>query len=255
MLIDTHAHLTDEAFNEDFDQIIENAKEYGVEKIITSGYNLSSSKEALNFAENHEGVFASIGIYPENAEEYCSDVEKEIILLAQNKKVVAIGEIGLQYTDGMPEKNLQKEVFVKQLKMADRLNLPIVLHCRDAFGDMILLLKENKNFLNSGGTFHCFSGSLEIAQEAIKLGLYISIGGVSTFKNATKLQEIIKEVPLEKIILETDCPYLAPAPFRGQRNQPAMVRRIAENLSVIKGVSIEDIERVTTENARRLFKI
>ena len=150
---------------------------------------------------------------------------------------------------------IQKKVLIKQLQLANRLNLPVVIHCREAYGDMIEILKENKNLLSSSGTFHCYCGSLEIAQEVIKLGLYISVGGVSTFKNSTRLQETIKQIPLEKIILETDCPYLSPHPFRGKRNEPAQVATIAGHLAELKGTNLEEIEKVTSENARRLFGI
>lgn len=255
MLIDTHAHLTDESFELDVDDVVLNAKQNSVEKIITSGYDLISSKKALEFAKKYDGVFCSIGIYPENCKEYNEDVEKEIVNISKNKKVVAIGEIGLQYTENMPDKEIQKKVFIKQLKLANKLGLPVVIHCRDAYGDMIELLKENKDYLSFSGTFHCFSGSLEIAKEAIKLGLYISVGGVSTFKNASRLQDAIKEIPLERIILETDCPYLSPHPYRGKRNEPARIKEIAENLAVLKNVGKEEVEKITTENSRRLFKI
>lgn len=255
MLIDTHAHLTDQAFSQDGEKVVCDAKNTGVEIIITSGYDIESSIGALAFAEKHDGVYASVGIYPENIAEYDENSEKTLEKLAKNDKIVAIGEIGLQYTDGMPDKYLQKEVFAKQIRLADKLGLPIVIHCREAFGDLIEILKENKQFLNRGGTFHCFCGSLEIAKEAINLGLYISVGGVSTFKNAVRLQEVIRQIPLERIILETDCPYLSPHPYRSKRNEPSRVAVIAENLARLKNISVAEVERVTTENARRLFDI
>lgn len=255
MLIDTHAHLNDEAFSQDVEKVVFDAQKEGVEKIITSGYDLNSSIEAIKLADKFENVYASIGFYPENSSEYNENTEKMLLKLAENPKVVAIGEIGLQYTQGMPEKSLQKEVFVRQLKLAHSIQKPIIIHCRDAYGDMIEILKENKQFLTFGGTFHCFSGSFEIAKEAIKLGLNISVGGVSTFKNANKLQDALKEIPLECMIFETDCPYLSPHPFRGQRNQPSRVTTIAQNLAELKEISLEEVERITTENARRLFSI
>ena len=255
MFIDTHAHLTDKAFAGREEEILQNAKDCLVEKAITSGFDLASSKEAIEFAKKHDGVYASIGFYPEYVKNYTVEDEEELKSLAKDKKVVAIGEIGLQYTDGMPERELQKEVFLKQLKLAYQLEKPVVLHCRDAYGDMIKFLKENKDFLVYGGTFHCFSGSYEIAMEAIKLGFYISIGGVSTFKNATNVKEVLKNVPLERMLLETDCPYLAPHPYRGKINEPKYIPTIAENLAVLKGVDVETVAKITTENARRLFKI
>ncbi len=255
MFIDTHAHLTDKAFAGREEEILQNAKDCLVEKVITSGFDLASSKEAIDFARKHDGVYASIGFYPEFVQDYTVETEEKLKYLAKDKKVVAIGEIGLQYTDGMPERELQKEVFLKQLKLAYQLEKPVVLHCRDAYGDMIKLLKGNKDLLVFGGTFHCFSGSYEIAMEAIKLGFYISIGGVSTFKNATNVKEVLKNVPLERMLLETDCPYLAPHPYRGKINEPKYIPTIAENLAVLKGVDVETVAKITTENARRLFKI
>ena len=255
MLVDTHAHLTDKAFFDDSKEVILNAQQSGVAKIITSGYNLKSSIEALEFAKEHDGVYASIGVYPENAEEYNQETEDKLAEMSKDEKVVAIGEIGLQYTEGMPDKEIQKEVFVRQLQLANKLRLPIVIHCREAFGDMMQLLKENHDLLENSGTFHCFSGSLEIANEAIKLGLYISVGGVSTFKNATRLQEAIKEIPIDKIILETDCPYLSPHPYRSKRNEPQRIATIAENLAMLKGLDKSEVERITSENVRRLFNI
>ncbi len=254
MLIDTHAHLTDEAFSGSVDEIISKAKDCTVTKIITSGFDYSSSVEAVKFAEKYQGVYASIGDYPENIYEYNEEIENKLETLAKHDKVVAIGEIGLQYTDGMPDREKQKEIFLKQVALANRCHLPIVIHCRDAYGDMIELLKKNKNLLSHGGTFHCFSGSYEIAREALKLGFYISVGGVSTFKNATSLKETLKKLPLERLILETDCPYLAPHPYRGKLNMPSFVPTIAANLAEIKGVSVEEIAEKTTQNAEKLFK-
>lgn len=254
-LCDSHAHLTDKAFAGEVGQIIKNAQEHGVDFIITSGYDLSSSKGAVELAEKYDNVYASIGIYPENCEEFDENCEKEIENLAKNKKVVAIGEIGLQYTENSPEKEKQIAVFERQIKLAYRLGLPIVIHCREAYGDCLQVLKKNKEYLKYGGTLHCYCGSSEMAKEFIKLGLYISVGGVSTFKNAARVKEVAREIPCDKILLETDCPYLAPHPFRGAKNQPAMIKFIAENLAALKGGSLENIAKQTTENARRLFKI
>ena len=254
MLIDTHAHLTDEAFSGNVDEIINKAKDCTVTKIITSGFDYNSSMDAVKLAEKYQGVYASIGVYPENIYDYNEEIENKLESLAKHDKVVAIGEIGLQYTDGMPDREKQKEIFLRQVALANRCGLPIVIHCRDAYGDMIELLKENKALLSHGGTFHCFSGSYEIAKEALKLGLYISVGGVSTFKNATSLKETLKKLPLERLILETDCPYLAPHPYRGKLNMPSYIPTIAANLAELKGVSVEEIAEITTENAEKLFK-
>ena len=255
MYIDTHAHLTDKIFEGQINDILSEAKQSKVEKIITSGFDLNSSKEALDLAKKYDNIYCSIGVYPENIYDYNEQIENQLKKLSQNKKVVAIGEIGLQYTENMPEHEKQKEVFLRQIKLAKDCKLPVVLHCREAYGDMISLLKKNKDLLTFGGTFHCFSGSYEIAKEAIKLGLYISVGGVSTFKNAQNVKNMLKNIPLENIILETDCPYLIPHSYRGKVNKPSYIPLIAENLAIIKGCNIEQVENITTQNANNLFKI
>ena len=255
MFIDTHAHLTDSAFEGRADQIISHAKECSVEKIITSGAGFTSSLAAAAFASKYDGVFCTIGIYPENIYELDDNVCDKMREIAAGSKVVGIGEIGLQYTEDAPERSVQKAGFLRQIELAKELGLPIVIHCRDAIGDMIELLKQNKQLLSNGGTYHCFSGSEESAKEIIKLGLHISMGGVSTFKNAQRLRDTLAKVPLEHMLLETDCPYLAPHPYRGQTNTPAYIPNIAENLAKIKGVTVEKVAEVTTENARRLFGI
>lgn len=255
MLIDTHAHLTDKAFEGEEEKIIQEAKDCTVKKIITSGYNLPSSKMAVEFCHAHEDIYASVGIYPENIYELDEEVEKSLAELAHDEKVVAIGEIGLQYTDGMPDREVQKRGFVKQIRLAHDLRKPIVIHCREAYGDTLEILKANKEYLTYGGTMHCFGGSEQVAKELIKLGLHISVGGVSTFKNAERLRDVLRVVPIEKILLETDCPYLTPQPYRGRRNSPEYIPLIAENLAKIKGISEQEVASITTENARRLFKI
>lgn len=255
MYIDTHAHLTDPAFEGKAEQIIAYAKDCGVEKIITSGADIDSSVAAAEYAENFDGVYCTIGVYPENIDELTDDGCEKLRTLARQRKVVGIGEIGLQYTDGAPDREMQKVGFLRQIALANDLSLPIVIHCRDAMGDMLDMLRKNKALLKHGGTFHCFSGSAESAQTVIDLGLHISVGGVSTFKNAERLRDTLAKVPLERMILETDCPYLAPHPYRGMTNSPVFIPTIAENLAKIKGVTIEEVAEATTRNARRLFGI
>ncbi len=255
MFIDTHAHLTDERFDEDREEIIKKAFDSMTEKIITSGVNLENSKQAVKLAEEYENIYASIGVHPQDVDGVEDNTLKEIERLASSKKVVAIGEIGLEYLENSPDRELQNQVFIEQILLAEKLELPIVIHTRNAIGDTMKILREYKNHLKSGGTLHCFSESLEIAQEAIKLGFCISVGGVSTFTNAKRLQEAIKEIPIENIILETDCPYLAPTPYRGQRNDSSFIPVIAENLAKLKNLSVQEVEEITTLNARRLFKI
>lgn len=255
MLIDTHAHLTDEKFAHDLEEVIQKAKDSTVEMIITSGSSLPTSVAAVEIAEKHDCVFASVGVHPQDVQGFSQETIDSLEKLAKSKKVVAIGEIGLEYLDGSPDRTLQKDAFLAQIKLAHKLGLPIVIHTRQAIGDTMQILRENKNLLTNGGTLHCFSESLEIAMEAIKLGLNISVGGVSTFTNAKRLQEVLTQVPLSSIILETDCPWLAPTPLRGQRNEPCFVPIIAQNLARLKGVEVEEVARVTTQNARRLFCI
>ncbi len=253
--VDTHAHLTDRAFDEDRDMVIKNCYDMGVERVITSGFNIPSSREAVALAQKYQGVYASVGVYPENILELDENAFKSLSKLAQENKVVAIGEIGLQWTENMPSKERQIEGFIAQLSLANSLKLPVIIHCREASGDMLQLLRENHHLLKYGGTMHCFSGSLEIAKELMKLGLHISVGGVSTFKNATSLHKVIAEIPLERILLETDCPYLTPHPYRGKRNSPCFIPTIAENLAKLKGLELEKVIRQTTKNAKELFKI
>lgn len=254
MFVDTHCHLTDEKLS-DSENILKKSHEMGVAKMITSGFDLPSSIEAVKFAEKHEGVFASIGIYPCEVDKVDENYIEKLKALAKNDKVVAIGEIGLELRENCPSFERQKEVLVEQLILAHELKLPLVFHCREAIGKMLEILKENKHLLEFGGTLHCFTESKEVAKEIVKLGLHISIGGVSTFKNARHVQEAIGVVPLEKMLLETDSPYLAPTPFRGQINTPAFIPYIAENIAKIKGISTAEVGEITTANATKLFKI
>ncbi len=253
MFIDTHAHLYNERFDGMLDEIVKYASDMNVKKIICSASDIETAYKAIAVAEKYEGVYATIGVHPQDAGRVEKDYLKTLEKLAENKKVVGIGEIGLEYMEGCPDKNVQKKVFLEQLFLAHKLKLPIVIHCRNAVGDMLELLQENKNLLEYGGTFHCFSESLESARLVLALGLHISVGGVVTFKNGRKLQEVVPFVPLDRLLLETDCPYLAPEPNRGKLNQPAYIPLIAEKIASLKGIEVSDVAKHTTENARRLF--
>jgi len=200
-----------------------------------------------------EGIFSMVGIYPSEAKTYNDEVEEKIIELAKNPKVVAIGEIGLDYYWDKSFVDLQKEVFIKQIKLANKLNLPIVVHDREAHKDCFDILKEHNR--GSSILFHCFSGSVEFMRECVKQGWLIALGGVVTFKNAVKMKEVAKEVPLDKLVLETDAPYLTPVPFRGKENKPAYVRYVAEEIAELREVSFEEIVDVTTRNAEEFFGI
>lgn len=247
--IDVHAHL--DAF-EDVEKVINDAKINGVEKIVTAGYNLASSKKCVELAKKYPGVYAVIGLHPENIEDENADYLSELKVLAKNEKVVGIGEIGLDYHYGK-DKERQKKIFVEQIELANLLNLPIVIHSRDAMGDTMEILKKHK--VKNGGLMHCYSGSIESARELKKLGFSFSFGGVCTFKNAKNVCAVIEDLSMDSIMLETDCPYLAPVPHRGERNEPKYIPLIAERITELKNMQIEEVTRITTNNAKNIFKL
>lgn len=251
-LIDSHGHINDEKFD-DVEDVIKRAEETGLEAMICASCNLSSSQVATGFANKHKIVYANVGFHPENVDEFDQKSLSEIEKLAKNEKVVAIGEIGLDYYWTKENKEKQKEVFVAQIELANKLGLPVVVHCRDAMGDMLETLEKHP--LKKPSLMHCYGGSLESAKELMKLGFSFSFGGLVTFKNAKNVVEVVQNLPIEKILLETDCPYMCPEPFRGQRNEPRNVIYVADAISRIKNLPIEEVASVTTENAKRLFGI
>ncbi|HHY59320.1 MAG TPA: TatD family hydrolase [Clostridia bacterium] len=253
-LIDTHVHLMDERFREDVDQVIANAKAAGVVAMANVGYDLESSRQAVAMAQEEPCLYAVVGIHPHDAKLCTPEALRELEELARQPKVVAIGEIGLDYYRNLSPKEVQKEAFRQQIRLAQKLNKPIVVHDRDAHGDTIQILKEEK-VSAIGGVLHCYSGSWEMAREAMKMGLFISLAGPVTFHNARRLQDIAKLMPLDYLLIETDCPYLAPEPYRGKRNEPAYVVKVAEMIAAVKRKSLEEIAQVTTANARRIFGI
>ena len=253
MFIDTHCHLTDKQFQKDIEKVLAFSEQLGVKFFVTSGFDLDSSIKAVEFASLHKNVFATIGIYPEHA---CLADEKtfaKLEELAKNKKVVGIGEIGLQFTDKAPAKEVQIKVFERQIDLAFDLQKPIVIHCREAMGICLETLEKKRDKLVYGGTMHCFSGSRESALRVLKLGLNISVGGVSTFKKATNLREALSTVPLERILLETDCPYLAPTPYRGQINYPKYVSLVAQKIAELKQCSLHVVLEQTDQNVKKIF--
>lgn len=256
MLIDTHAHLDFEDYNEDRDEVIKRAFENGIEKIINVGCSLERSKTSIELAEKYENVFATVGLHPDEIRSLdVSDLKYELEnLIKSSKKVVAIGECGLDYSRIKldQEKDKQKELFKLHLDLAQDLDLPLVIHVRDIFDDALNVLK---NYEGLRGVMHCFGGSVKEAKKVLEAGFLISFTGIVTFKNAKEVQEAAKFVPLEKMMLETDCPFLAPEPNRGRRNEPAFVRDIAEKICELKEVSMEEVERVTTENAENMFRL
>ena len=241
-LIDTHAHL----------DMMTKFDISGVGKIVVPSVEVNTMDKVVELSQN-DNIFSMVGIYPSEAKTYNQEVENKIIELAKNPKVVAIGEIGLDYYWDKSFKELQKEVFIKQIKLANKLNLPIVVHDREAHKDCFDILKENNN--NSKVLFHCFSGSVEFMKECVKEDWYIALGGVVTFKNAIKMKEVAIEVPLDKLVLETDSPYLTPVPFRGKENKPAYVKYVAEEIAKLRNIKYEEIVDITTRNAEEFFNL
>ena len=249
-LIDTHAHLDMYA---DWDVIIKNANSNGIKKIIIPAVETKYFQKVMDIANSYENVFCMMGIFPTEAKNWEDGIIDTIKSFAKSDKVVAIGEIGLDYYWDKTFTDKQKEIFIKQIKVANELNLPIDIHDREAHRDTFDILKEYNN--GSDVIFHCFSGSIEFAQECIKQGWYISLGGVVTFKNAVKTKEVAKGIPLEKLMLETDSPYLTPVPYRGKENQPAYVKFVAEEISKLRNIPLEKVISTTTKNAEKVFKI
>ena len=248
-IFDSHAHLDDKAFDEDRENLIAEMKKYGVAGIITCGCDVESSKRALSLANRYDYIYAAVGIHPEEIKKGINI--DQIETLAHDKKCVAIGEIGLDYYWDKEQKELQKEVFISQIDLASKLNLPIIVHDRDAHEDTLNILKDKK----PNGVLHCFSGSSEMAKEILKLGMYLGVGGVITFKNAKKLPEVVKIIPDEKLLIEPDCPYLAPVPYRGKTCFSGMIPLTAERIAEIRGTDTKHILSMTMENAKRLFNI
>lgn len=249
-LIDTHAHI--DMLEEPIEQILAQMENHGVKKVIIPSVEVATMDKVIKLAEK-ENVYAMVGLYPSETKDYSQEIEDKMCELAKNKKVVAVGEIGLDYYWDKSFVDKQKEGFKKQIQMANRLGLPIVVHDREAHKDTFDILKvENKG---SKVLFHCFSGSVEFMRECVREGWSIALGGVVTFKNAIKMKEVAKEIPLENLMLETDSPYLTPVPFRGKTNYPAYVKYVAEEIAHLRGVDVAEIIDITTRNAEEFFGI
>ena len=253
--IDTHAHLDGEKFDADREEVIARARANGVVKIITMGDNLASSARSVALAEGFEPVYAAVGVHPEEAQPMTSADDDRLAAWAAQEKVVAIGEIGLDYYWEKDEEKraLQRTIFVRQLDLARQLDLPVCIHDREAHGDMLKLLKTEGRGMR--GVLHCYSGSWEMAAELLKGDWYFGIDGPLTYKNAAKLPEIVQRLPAERILVETDSPYLSPMPFRGKRNEPAHVLHVAEKAAELRGESLEVFARATRQNTRDLYGI
>ena len=249
-MIDTHTHIN---MIEDIspEEIFKNVSDNGVEKLIVPAASVADIDDVFNFVQKYDNTYGLLGIHPSEAKDWSDDLLEKITKYSENKKIVGIGEIGLDYYWDKSFNELQKEVFIKQVELANILNLPISVHDREAHKDTFDILTQYNR--NSTIIMHCFSGSVEFMKECIKQGWYIALGGVVTFKNAVKAKEVAKEVPLDKLLLETDAPYLTPVPFRGTTNQPAYVKYVAEEIAKIKELSFEEIDKVTTQNAKIVF--
>lgn len=254
MLIDTHAHLNDEKFDNDREEVINRAKESGVEYIINIGYDRQTILSTIELIDKYDFIYGAIGWHPNNAHEMKDGDLNWIEELSKHPKIRAIGEIGLDYYWDFAPKDIQIEVFRKQIQLARHLKLPIIIHDRDAHQDICTILKEEKAY-EIGGIMHSFSGSLEMALQCIDLGFYISFSGPVTFKNAIKPKEVAMNIPLDRILIETDSPYLTPEPYRGKRNESAYVRYVAEKIAEIRGLTYAELARISTENALKLFNI
>ncbi len=252
-MIDTHAHLQWPDFQRDIEQVIKRAFAAGLRAIVGIGYDLKASREAVQIAHDHEHVYAVVGIHPHNAKILSAGMLGSLRELARDGKVVAIGEIGLDYYRDLSPRTSQKEAFEQQIQLARELDLPIVVHDREAHGDVINALRKAGR--DVGGVLHCFSGSIEMALEAIELGYFISIAGPVTFPNARRLHDLVKQLPEEHILLETDCPWLSPQSKRGQRNEPAYLVETAQKVADLRKISLNELSDISSGNVKRLFGI
>lgn len=255
MFIDTHAHLTFPEYQIDLPEVIKRAKEANLEAIINIALDDAAIRSSLRIAEEYPGyIFNAAGLHPQDASEWNEEIPQKIRELAKDKKIIAIGETGLDYHYKLSPLEKQKEVFRKFLQLSQELNLPAVIHSREASKDIMLIIhEENQGKLK--GVLHCFSGDMDLAKEALDIGLLISFTGNITFPKADEIRNAAKEIPLDRIMIETDCPFLSPQAFRGKRNEPAYVVKIAEQIAEVKGITLEEVAAQTTKNAKRFFRI
>lgn len=255
-MIDSHAHLDDPKFELDRDSLINNLEKHGIEYVFNIGADIVSSRNSVALADKYENIYAVVGIHPHDASGYDENIEKELIKLSKNKKVVAIGEIGLDYYYDNSPRDIQMQVFKKQIELAAKLNLPIVIHSRDAHKDTFDTLKEaHEKYPDMRVLIHCYSSSVEMMREYMKLGFYIALGGAVTFKNSETPKEVAKEVPLSRLLIETDSPYMAPVPLRGKRNEPMFVKYVAEEIASLRGINVEEVIEETSKNTKEFYGI
>jgi TatD DNase family protein len=253
-MVDSHAHLDFSNFDRDREEVLQRAEDQGLKLIVNVGFDLLSSKESVMLAGQHPFVYAAVGIHPHDAAKAPSNYLRELEEIAHYPKVVALGEMGLDFYRDRSPRPVQRDVFRRQLRLAKKVNLPVIIHDRDAHEEVLKILEE-EGLPAPGGVMHCFSGELELARKFLKLGLYISIAGPVTYSRNNKLSEVAAAVPLERLLIETDAPFLTPGPLRGKRNEPAYVVFVAEKVAALRGISVESLGRNCLENARRLFSI
>ena len=254
MIFDTHAHYDDEAFDEDRDRVLMGLKEAGVGTVLNVGASMASSESTLALTEQYPFVYGSAGVHPSETAELDEEKFQRLCEILKNPKILAVGEIGLDYYWEEPEHEIQKKWFLRQLELARQMQLPVIIHSRDAAKDTLDMMKEARAG-EIGGVIHCFSYGTEIAREYLNMGFFLGIGGVLTFKNAKKLKEVAAYAPIEQIVLETDCPYMAPTPHRGTRNTSANLPYVVNALAEIKGILPEQVIEITEQNARRLYRM
>jgi len=252
MLFDSHAHIGDKQFDNDREDVIRRAEENGVTHILNVGYDLEASRASVKLADRYEKVYAAVGIHPHDAASVTDNILEEIRRLAKHEKVVALGEMGLDYYRNLSPKAKQQQVFKEQIRLAKELKLPIIVHDRDAHQDTIDILKE-EGANAVGGILHCFSGSWAMAKQCLQLGFYISLAGPVTFKNARRPQEVARLIDINRLLVETDCPYLAPEPKRGKRNEPAYVKYVAEKIAELRRDSFEELAFITFNNTKKVL--
>lgn len=254
MIFETHAHYDDEAFDADREELLESLPAAGIGTVVNIGANIESTKSTLALAERYPFIYAAVGVHPSDSAELNEERMNWLEEQCVRPKVLAVGEIGLDYYWDEPEREIQKHWFRRQLQLARKVNLPVVVHSRDAAKDTLDIIKEEKA-ADLGGVIHCFSYGVEMAREYLNLGFYLGIGGVLTFKNSRKLKEVVEYMPVDRLVLETDSPYLAPVPFRGKRNSSLNLPYVVKAVSEIKGIAEEEVIRITEENARRMYRL
>lgn len=254
MYCDSHCHLFMEEFDEDRKAVLERARREGISLLIAVGYSLQTSQAALQLAETEVGIYAAVGIHPHDAKDYDDEAEKALRELAKGRKVVAVGETGLDFYRNLSPRPKQEEAFRGQIRLAKELDLPIVVHDREAHEEVVRILKE-EGAEEVGGVIHCFSGDLHMAKAVWAMGFYTSIAGPVTYPKKGHLPEVIQKAPLEKLLIETDCPYLPPQPYRGKRNEPAYLLHVAQEVACLRGLTPKQLGRLTVENASRLFRV